>query len=50
VGRLMAPRVQRRLGRIFTGEAINYKFNMMVFDWLLSLGAVLRDQKDLVVQ
>jgi len=45
----MAPRVQRRLGRIFTGEAINERINMMLFNWLLSLGTVLRDQKDLVV-
>jgi flavin-dependent dehydrogenase len=49
IGRLMAPRVERRLGRIFTGEATHYRFNMMVFEWLLSLGTVLRDQKDLVV-
>jgi hypothetical protein len=49
VGRLMAPRVERRLGKIFTGEAINDRVNMTLFDWLISLGTVLRNHQDLVV-
>jgi flavin-dependent dehydrogenase len=49
IGRRIAPRVEKRLGRIFTGEAINDRVNMTVFEWLISLGTVLRDHKDLAV-
>jgi flavin-dependent dehydrogenase len=49
VGRRISPRVEKRLGRIFTGEAINDRVNMTVFEWLISLGTVLRNHRDLAV-
>ena len=50
LGRMMEPRVRRRLARILTGEAASDPWTMRVFEYLMSLGVVLRDPKDLVVQ
>jgi flavin-dependent dehydrogenase len=49
LGARISRRVQWRLLRIFSGEAVDSPFNMKVFEYLISLGVLLRDPKDLVV-
>jgi len=49
IGARMALRVRKRLARILTGEAVDDGFNMKLFEYLISFGAVMRDPKDLVV-
>ena len=49
LGRRMSGRVQMRLGRIFSGEAVTERVGMLLFDYLISFGKVLRNPSDLVV-
>jgi hypothetical protein len=41
--------VQKRLIKIFSGHAVDDAFNLKVFEWLISLGTVLRKHEDPVV-
>jgi flavin-dependent dehydrogenase len=50
LGKRIGGRVQRRLLRIFTGQAVDDFYAMELFEYLVKLGEVLRDPKDLVVQ
>jgi hypothetical protein len=49
LGRRISRRVRKRLLRIFTGQAVDEKFNMQVFEYLTLAGTVLRNPRDLVV-
>ena len=49
IGRRISRRVQKRLLRIFTGQAVDDVFNMRIFESLISFGTVMRDPQDLVV-
>jgi flavin-dependent dehydrogenase len=49
LGKRISRRVQKRLLRIFTGAAVDDRFNMRVFESLISFGAVMRNPVDLVV-
>ena len=49
LGAGFARRVQKRLIKIFSGQAVDDAFNLKVFEWLISLGSVLRKHDDLAV-
>ena len=49
IGARLTKRIQKRLGRIFTGQAVDNVFNMKIFDYLISFGTVMRNPQDLVV-
>ncbi|HEY1923140.1 MAG TPA: NAD(P)/FAD-dependent oxidoreductase [Tepidisphaeraceae bacterium] len=49
LGRRISNRVQKRLIRIFTGQAVDDPYAMQLFEYLVSFGQLLRDPRDLVV-
>jgi flavin-dependent dehydrogenase len=49
LGRRISARVQKRLIRIFTGQAVDDIYAMQLFEYLVSFGQLLRDPRDLVV-
>ena len=49
IGRRISGRVQKRLLRIFTGQAVDDIYAMQLFEYLVSFGQLLRDPRDLVV-
>jgi flavin-dependent dehydrogenase len=49
MGKLMSRRVQKRLLRIFSGQAVDDFYALQLFEYLISFGQVLRDPRDLVV-
>ena len=49
VGRRLSRRVQKRLLRIFSGQAVDDFYAMQLFEYLIAFGQVLRDPRDLVV-
>jgi flavin-dependent dehydrogenase len=49
IGRRISGRVQKRLLRIFTGQAVDDPYAMQLFEYLVSFGQLLRDPRDLVV-
>jgi flavin-dependent dehydrogenase len=49
LGRRISKRVQKRLLRIFTGQAVDDIYSMQLFEYLVSFGQLLRDPRDLVV-
>jgi flavin-dependent dehydrogenase len=50
IGGKMERRVRRRLARILTGEASGDRWTMWLFEYLMSLGAAMRNPADLVIQ
>lgn len=50
IGRRLSRRVQKRLLRIFSGQAVDDVYAMQLFEYLISFGQVLRDPRDLVVE
>lgn len=49
VGARVGKRIQKRLARIFSGQAVENAINMQIFSGLTRLGALLRDPRDLAV-
>ena len=49
LGARIAGRVERRLGRIFSGRATDDPHDLTIFEYLMALGAVLRNPDDLAV-
>lgn len=49
VGARVGKRIQKRLARIFSGQAVENAVNMRIFEGLIRVGAVLRDPEDLAV-
>ena len=49
IGRRISGRVQKRLLRIFTGQAVDDIYAMQLFEYLVPFGQLLRDPRDLVV-
>jgi flavin-dependent dehydrogenase len=49
IGARVGKRIQKRLARIFSGQAVENAINVQIFSGLTRLGALLRDPADLVV-
>jgi flavin-dependent dehydrogenase len=49
IGARVGKRIQKRLARVFSGQAVENSINMRIFAGLTRLGALLRDPRDLVV-
>lgn len=49
IGARVGRRIQRRLARIFSGQAVENPINMRIFQGLTRAGALIRDPADLVV-
>jgi flavin-dependent dehydrogenase len=49
IGARVGKRIQKRLARVFSGQAVENSINMRIFSGLTRLGALLRDPRDLVV-
>ncbi len=49
IGARAGKRIQKRLARIFSGQAVENAMNMRIFEGLTRVGALLRDPADLMV-